>query len=123
MEKMACGLQDRLWPVDKVILAYFAFAVAVILLWWRSLPAAPALLLLHLGAIALLLAAVRYPGRISYWFRSWYAVVYVGLCYKEMQIFITAARRRHDADQWLADLDCSFWHANPTVFWATYRIW
>jgi membrane-associated phospholipid phosphatase len=114
--KMSVGLRDRLWPVDKVILAYFAFAVTVILLRWSSLPAAPVLLLLHLGATALLLAAVRYPGRISYWFRSWYAVVYVGLCYKEMQIFITATRRRQGADQWLADLDHSLWHANPTVW-------
>jgi membrane-associated phospholipid phosphatase len=116
MEMMGGGLRDRLWPVDKLILAYFAFAVTVILLWWQSLPAAPVLLLLHLGGTALLLAAVRYPGRVSYWFRNWYPVVYVGLCYKEMQILIPAVWRRQDADQWLADLDYSFWHANPTVW-------
>ena len=105
-----------LWPVDKVILGYFGLAVAIILLWWRSLPGAPLLLALHLGGTGLLLVAARYPGRISWWFRNWYAVVYVAFCYKEMQIFVPVVRRRQDADQWLADLDFSFWHANPTVW-------
>ena len=109
------GLPRRLWPIDKVILAYFAFAAAIILVWWRSLPMAPLLLGLHLAGTGLLLAAVRYPGRISWWFRSWYAVVYVAFCYREMQIFIRVVRRR-DADQWLANLDYSLWHANPTVW-------
>jgi membrane-associated phospholipid phosphatase len=113
--RSGCGLPGRLWPVDKVVLTYFAFAQTIILLWWRSLPAAPLLLALHLAGAALLLTAVRYP-KISQWFRSWYAVVYVALCYKEMQIFIPIVRRRQDADQWLADLDYSFWHANPTVW-------
>jgi membrane-associated phospholipid phosphatase len=105
----------RLWPIDKVILAYFAFAVAIILFSWRSLPSPLLLLVLHLAGSGLLLAAVHYPGRISWWFRNWYAVIYVAFCYKEMQIFIPALRRR-DADQWLADLDYSLWHANPTVW-------
>jgi membrane-associated phospholipid phosphatase len=108
-------VQSRLWPVDKVILAYFVFAVTIILLWWRNLPSASLLLALHLAGTALLLVAIRYPGDISWWFRSWYAVVYVAYCYKEMQIFIPALKRR-DADQWLADLDYSLWHANPTVW-------
>jgi membrane-associated phospholipid phosphatase len=107
---------DRLWPVDKVILAYFAFAAVIIVIWWRSLPSAPQLLALHLAGTALLLAAVRYPSRISWWFRNWYAVLYVAFCYKEMQIFIPVVRGSRDADQWLADLDYSFWHANPTVW-------
>jgi membrane-associated phospholipid phosphatase len=110
------GLMGRLWPVDKVILAYFGFAAAIILLWWRSLPGPLLLLALHLGGAAILLVAVRYPGRITWWFRSWYAVVYIALCYKEMQIFIPVVRRRQDGDQWLADLDHSLWHANPTVW-------
>jgi membrane-associated phospholipid phosphatase len=105
-----------LWPVDKIILAYCGLAVAITLLWWRSLSEAPLLLALNLGGTALLWAAVRYPGRISWWFRNWYAVLYVVFSYKEMQIFVPVVRRRQDADQWLADLDFSFWHANPTVW-------
>jgi len=113
---MGAGPKGRLWPVDKIILAYFAFAVSVILLGWRSLPDAPLLLSLHLGGTALLFAAVYYPGRVSFWFRSWYPVVFVAFSYREMQIFIPLVRRRQDADQWLADLDYSLWHANPTVW-------
>jgi membrane-associated phospholipid phosphatase len=109
-------LLERLWPLDKVILAYFALAVVVILVWWRSLPEAPLLLAFHLAGTALLLAAVRYSGPISWWFRNWYALLYVAFCYKEMQIFIPGVRHGHDADQYLADLDYSFWHANPTVW-------
>jgi membrane-associated phospholipid phosphatase len=107
---------DRLWPLDKVILAYFGFAVVIILAWWRSLPDAPLLLALHVAGTALLLAAVRYSGPISWWFRNWYAVLYVAFCYKEMQIFIPVVRHGQDVDQWLADLDYSFWHSNPTVW-------
>jgi membrane-associated phospholipid phosphatase len=113
---VALDLWVCLWPVDKVILAYFAFAVAVILLWWGSLPASPLLLSLHLVGTALLLAAVRYPGPISWFFRNWYAVLYVAFCYKEMEILVPVVRRCQDADQWLADLDYSLWHANPTVW-------
>jgi membrane-associated phospholipid phosphatase len=112
---IAGDLLGRLWPVDKIILAYFAFAATIILLWWRSLPGAPFLIALHVGGVALLLAAVRYPGRISWWFRSWYAVVYVAFFYKEMQLFIPVVRRG-DSDQWLAGLDYSLWHENPTVW-------
>jgi len=114
--KVAGGLWAGLWAVDKAILAYFGFAAILILTWWRTLPAAPVLLSLHFAGAALLLAAIRYPSRISWWFRNWYAVVYVGLCFKEMQILIPAVRRHRDADQWLADLDYSLWHANPTVW-------
>jgi len=110
------GLGAGLWPVDKLILAYFGFAALLILISWRTLPAAPVLLSLHFAGAALLLAAIRYPGRVSWWFRSWYPVVYVGLCFKEMEVLIPAVRRSRDADRWLADLDYSFWHANPTVW-------
>ena len=34
----------RFWAVDKVVLAYFAAAVIVILGWWSQIPYAPALL-------------------------------------------------------------------------------
>jgi membrane-associated phospholipid phosphatase len=48
-------------------------------------------------------------------FRYWYALPLVGSCYKEMAIVIPAVRGT-SSDQWLADLDYSIWHANPTVW-------
>jgi membrane-associated phospholipid phosphatase len=105
-----------LWPVDKVILSYFGFAAVLILLWWRSLPEAPVLLSLHVVGVLLLLAAIRYPCQVSLFFRHWYPVVFVGLCFTEMQILIPAIRPHQNADRWLADLDYALWHANPTVW-------
>ena len=115
-ETVSVSLWSRLWPVDKVILSYFGLAAVLILVWWWNLPAAPLLLTFHLGGAALLLAAIRYPNPLTWLFRSWYAVVYVGLCFKEMEILVPALRGRHSADQWLADLDYSLWRGNPTVW-------
>lgn len=105
----------RFWPVDKVILAYLGFALALILGWWSRL-ADPAILLGgHLLAAALLVYQVRRPNPTSSFFHHWYPLVYVAACYKTMAIFIPAVRHS-DADQWLADLDFAFWHAHPTVW-------
>jgi membrane-associated phospholipid phosphatase len=109
------------WPVDKVILAYFAFTTAVVLGWWNTLPEAPLLLALDALAIALLIFAVKAPlaskdFRSASWvFRNWYPMVYVALCYKEMATLIPAVWDS-DADAWLARLDYRIWGAHPTVW-------
>jgi membrane-associated phospholipid phosphatase len=105
----------RLWPVDKLILAYFGFAIVLILGWWSAIPDAAGLLALHLLGGALLLYEIFRPNRTSCVFRHWYPLIYVAFCYKEMALFIPAVRHT-DADQWLADLDYSLWGANPTVW-------
>ena len=105
----------RFWAVDKVILAYFAFAVVVILGWWSSLRDAPALLAANLLGIASIVYQVKRPNPTSWIFRNWYPVLYVGACYKEMALFIRAVRHT-DADQWLADLDFRIWGAHPSVW-------
>lgn len=105
----------RLWAADKLILAYLAGTGALIALYWNRLPEAPALLALHVvAAIAIVLASTR-DGRAVRYFRYWYPLPLVGSCYKEMAILIPAIRGTA-ADQWLADLDFSIWHANPTVW-------
>jgi len=105
----------RYWSVDKVILAYFSFAVAVILGWWSKLPDAAALLAANLIAGGVLIYEVKVPNRTSWGFRHWYPLPYVAACYKEMALFIHAVRTT-DADQWLSDLDFRIWGVHPAVW-------
>jgi len=109
------GVWVRLWPVDKVILGYFGFAIVLIAGWWGSLPDAAWLLAFHVAGAGLLIYEIVRPNPTSWFFRHWYPLLYVAFCYKEMALFIPAVRRT-DADRWLAGLDRAFWHANPTVW-------
>jgi membrane-associated phospholipid phosphatase len=105
----------RLWAVDKLIVAYFAFTTVLILGWWRGIPEAGALFAWHVAAIALLLFEIKRPNSTSWIFRYWYPLPYVAACYKEMAILIPPIRRA-SADQWLADLDFRLWGVHPTVW-------
>jgi len=105
----------RFWAVDKVILAYFAASVALILGWWSKLPDPVALLAANVLGGALIVYQVKRPNRTTWVFRNWYPLPFVGACYKEMAIFIRAVRQT-DSDQWLANLDFQIWHAYPTVW-------
>jgi membrane-associated phospholipid phosphatase len=109
------GVWARLWPVDKAILGYFAFAIVLIVGWWGSLPQAPELLGFHLLGAALLLYEVLRPNVTTWFFRHWYPLLYVAYCYREMALLIPAIRHT-DADEWLAELDRAVWHTNPTVW-------
>ena len=107
--------EARLWALDKLILGYFAVASVLILALYPRVPAAGALLAVHVVAVAALLHAVYRPSRWTGAFRKWYALFYVALSYREAAILIPAIGRPI-ADQWLADLDFRFWGANPTVW-------
>lgn len=105
----------RFWAADKLLLAYVAGTGALVAVYWNRLPEAPELLTLHFGAgIAIVLASTR-GGRAVGYFRHWYPLPLLASCYKEMAILIPAVRGAA-TDQWLADLDFSIWHANPTVW-------
>jgi membrane-associated phospholipid phosphatase len=105
----------RLWAADKLLLAYLAGTGALVAVYWNRLPGAPELLALHFGAgIAIVLASTR-GGRTVWYFRHWYPLPLLASCYKEIAILIPAVRGAA-TDQWLADLDFSIWHANPTVW-------
>lgn len=105
----------RLWAVDKLTLAYLAGTGALVAVYWNRLPGAPELLTLHFGAgVAIVLSSTR-GGRAVWYFRHWYPLPLLASCYKEMAILIPAVRGV-TTDQWLADLDFSIWHANPTVW-------
>jgi membrane-associated phospholipid phosphatase len=103
------------WAVDKLMFAYTAFAAVLIVDAWSRLPQAPWLLAAHILATAAIILEVKYPNRTTWLFRNWYPLPYVASCYKEMALLVPAVRRSN-LDQWLADLDYSFWHVNPTVW-------
>ena len=111
----ASSMDTSFWAVDKVILAYFAACVLVILGWWAKLPDAPALLAANLIAAAVILYQVKRPNPSSWVFRNWYPLPYVASCYKEMALFIPAVRGV-DCDEALASIDYRIWGANPTVW-------
>ena len=87
-----------LWPVDKVILAYFAFSTALIVACWPTLESGPEILASHVVLLGVLIYEIRRPNVTSWLFRNWYPVIYVGFCYREMALLITAVWRGKDRD-------------------------
>jgi membrane-associated phospholipid phosphatase len=109
------------WPVDKLILGYYAVAVAIEAFLWSRLPEAPLLIALHLAAAALLILAVRFPdAQGSLAFRHWYPLPCVAACYREMSLLIPVLRDT-DYDQWAARLDAAIWGAQPTLWLERWR--
>lgn len=106
---------QRFWAVDKVVLAYLALTGALIVFFWNRVPAAGPWFAVHVVCAAVVVVAVKRPGRVSWGFRHWYPLLYVSICYREMSILIPAIRGT-DADSWLALLDFRIWRANPTVW-------
>jgi membrane-associated phospholipid phosphatase len=114
-EVVKCPAGGGFWPVDKVVLPYFAATAVTIVWFWNRLPGAPGLLTWHLAAIALALAAVRSSGQASWIFRHWYPLPYVAWCYREMATLMPALRGV-DMDAEFARLDYRIWGAYPTVW-------
>lgn len=106
---------ERFWAVDKVVLAYLALTGALIVAFWNRVPEAGFWLAVHVVCAAVVVVAVKRPGRVSRVFHHWYPLLYVSICYREMSILIPAIRGT-DADVWLAHLDFDIWRANPTVW-------
>jgi membrane-associated phospholipid phosphatase len=106
---------QRLWPVDKIILGYLAFSSILLAGWWAAIPDRAALAAAHGGAVALLLIEIKLPNPTSWFFRFWYPLPYVGACYKEMALLVPAIRH-YAADAWLASVDLRFWGAYPSVW-------
>ena len=106
---------ERFWAVDKVVLAYLALTGALIVGFWNRVPAAGFWFAVHVVCAALVVAAVKRPGRVNGVFHHWYPLLYVSICYREMSILIPAIRGT-DADAELEHLDFLIWHAHPTVW-------
>ena len=105
----------RFWAIDKLILAYFSFAIVILLGWFTRIEDAGWLLAANLIGGALIVYQVKRPNPTSWLFRNWYPLPYVASCYKEMAFFIHAVRHS-DADQYLSNLDLRIWGAHPTVW-------
>jgi len=107
--------EKGLWPVDKLLLAYFLFTTALVLGWCSRIPYALPLLAAHIGAAFLLLFEILWPNRTTWFFRHWYPLIYVTFCYKEMALLIPGVNPNY-ADLRFSNLDYFFWHAHPTVW-------
>jgi membrane-associated phospholipid phosphatase len=108
---------SRLWPVDKLILGYFAIMVAMLLLWWGRIPEAAPLLVWHIAGSALVIFQIKRPNPTTWFFRNWYPLLYVAACYKEMANILPLARGT-DFDRQLANLDQRIWGVQPAVWLA-----
>lgn len=109
------------WPVDKIVLAYFAAATLLELIYWSRLPDPWMLLVVHLAGALLIWLMACYPrNRFLNFFHYWYPLPYVFFCYKEMGILIPAVRTTN-ADAWLAEVDLAIWGAHPTVWLERFR--
>ncbi len=106
----------RWWPVDRLILGYYAATTLVELIYYAKIPGAGTILAIKLVAVAALLAAVRFSGQgWSRVFRHWYPLPYVAACYKEMALLIPAVRS-WTADATLSAADLAVWGTHPTVW-------
>ncbi|MBS1875161.1 MAG: phosphatase PAP2 family protein [Acidobacteria bacterium] len=105
-----------MWPVDWALIVYLsAGALLIAAFYGRVLHAGP-LLAAHLGAVLLIAAGAFLPQRRPIrFFRDWYPVLLIALCYREMSILI-AALRTGTADAWLADVDLAVWRAHPAAW-------
>ncbi len=115
MAEILTPSSERFWAVDKVVLAYLALTGALIVGFWNRVPDAGFLFAVHLVCALAVVIAVKRPGRVSRFFRHWYPLLYVSICYREMSILIPAIRGT-DADAQLARWDFAIWHAHPTVW-------
>ena len=103
---------DTWWAVDRLITAYLLFTGLLLVIWFRRMPEAWWLLVLHAAGFA---ALVRFRSYRT--FHCWYPLPYVAACYKEMAILIPVVRGV-DFDLWAARADVSLWGANPTAWLA-----
>jgi membrane-associated phospholipid phosphatase len=103
------------WPVDKLILSYFAITSILTVVFFARIPQAWWLLSLKAAGVVLVVIAWRSNSLVSWLFRNWYPALYVAACYKEMNYLIPSLRRG-TADQALARVDLAAFHVNPTVW-------
>lgn len=109
------------WPVDKLILGYFAGVVALEIAYRSRISHAATLIGLHAAGALLIVLAARLPlSPLNRAFRHWYPLPYVAACYKEMSLLIPAVRRGN-ADNALAIADYLIWRAHPTVWLERFR--
>ena len=102
-------MTQRLWPVDRLMIIYLAAISTLVALFARSIEHSGVILAAHALGVILILACR------NVWFRHWYPLLYVALCYREMSIIIASVWTTN-ADRTLAAWDHAIWRTHPTVW-------
>jgi membrane-associated phospholipid phosphatase len=106
---------SRLWPIDKLFIAYAAIMVCLLALAARHDSVALLLIFGHMAAVSLLVVLARNSSPIAQFVHHWYVLAYVPFCYKQVP-YLVSALHLHTADLTLAHWDLAMWKVDP-VFW------
>ena len=106
---------SRLWPIDKLFIAYAAIMVGLLALAARHDSFALLLIVGHVVAISLLIVIARSSSPLAVFLHHWYLLLYVPFCYKQVP-YLVSALHLHAADTTLAHWDLAMWKVDP-VFW------
>ena len=106
---------SRLWPIDKLFIAYAAITVGLLAFAAQHDSFALFLILGHVAAIGALILIARSSSPVAEFIHHWYLLLYVPFCYKQVPYLVSALHLRA-ADNTLAHWDLAMWKVDP-VFW------
>jgi membrane-associated phospholipid phosphatase len=106
---------SRLWPIDKLFIAYAAIMAGLLAFAARHDAFALLLILGQVAAIGALIVIARNSSPVAVFLHHWYLLLYVPFCYKQVPYLVNALRL-HPADNTLAHWDLAMWKVDP-VFW------
>jgi membrane-associated phospholipid phosphatase len=106
---------SRLWPIDKLFIAYAAIMVGLLAVAARDDSFARLLILGHIAAMGVLILIARNSSPVAVFLHHWYLLLYVPFCYKQVP-YLATALHLHAADNTLAHWDLAMWKVDP-VFW------
>jgi membrane-associated phospholipid phosphatase len=106
---------SRLWPIDKLFIAYAAIMVGLLAGAARDDSFARLLILGHIAAMGVLILIARNSSPVAVFLHHWYLLLYVPFCYKQVP-YLATALHLHAADNTLAHWDLAMWKVDP-VFW------
>lgn len=106
---------SRLWPIDKLFIAYAAIMAGLLAFAARHDAFALILIFGHVAAIGALIVIARNSSPVAVFLHHWYLLLYVPFCYKQVPYLVSALHLRA-ADNALAHWDLAMWKVDP-VFW------
>jgi len=106
---------SRLWPIDKLFVAYAAIMIGLLALAARHDAFALLLVLGHVAAIGALILIARNSSPVAVFLHHWYLLLYVPFCYKQVP-YLVSVLHLPATDNTLAHWDLAMWKVDP-VFW------
>jgi membrane-associated phospholipid phosphatase len=106
---------SRLWPIDKLFIAYAAITVGLLAFAAGHDSFALVLIFGHVAAIGVLIVIARNSSLVAVFLHHWYLLLYVPFCYKQIP-YLVKALNLAVADNILAHWDLAMWKVDP-VFW------